>query len=137
MVFRTNRRSLRYAPKEFLKVKACTRDPPWCYKNTKFSRQHRSITHANPECYVLFSQWHRVRLIFKQWCHVTISSWIKILSTLVSGLAFTVMTWYTNCCITFYISAPNKEINFSIFVALLLISSFNSLTLVPYIQYCP
>ena len=40
------------------------------------------------------------------------------------------MTWYKNLCITFYISAPNKEINFFIFVALLLILSFHSLTLV-------
>ena len=53
MVFRTNRRSLKYAPKEFSKVNACARDPPWCYKNTQYSRQHRSVTHANPEWYVL------------------------------------------------------------------------------------
>ena len=78
MVFRTNRRSLKYAPKEFSKVNE--RDLPWCYKNTQYSRQHRSVTHANPEWYVLtVSQWHRARLIFKQRCHVTTSSWIKIL----------------------------------------------------------
>ena len=28
MFFRTNRRSLKYAPKEFSKVNACARDPP-------------------------------------------------------------------------------------------------------------
>ena len=28
MVFRTNRRSLKYAPKGFSKVSACVRDPP-------------------------------------------------------------------------------------------------------------
>ena len=49
----TNRRSLKYAPKEFSKVNACARDPPWCYKNTIFSRHHRSVTHTNPEWYVL------------------------------------------------------------------------------------
>ena len=53
MVFRTNRRSSKYAPKEFSKVNACARDPPWCYKNIQFSRQHRSVTHANPEWYVV------------------------------------------------------------------------------------
>ena len=53
MVFRTNRRSLKYAPKEFSKVNACARDPPWCYKNIQFSRQQRSVTHSNPEWYVL------------------------------------------------------------------------------------
>ena len=53
MFFMTNMRSLKYAPKEFSKVNACAQDPPWCYKNTQFSRQHRSITHANPEWYVL------------------------------------------------------------------------------------
>ena len=78
MVFRTNRRSLKYAPKEFSKVNANARDPPWCYKNTQCSRQHRSVTHANLEWYVLFSQRRRVRLIFKQRCQFTISSWIKI-----------------------------------------------------------
>ena len=78
MVFRTNRRSLKYAPKEFSKVNAWVRDPPWCYKNTQFSTQHRSVTHANPEWNVLFSQRCRARLIIKQRCHVTISSWIKI-----------------------------------------------------------
>ena len=36
-------------------------------------------------------------------------------STLLPELAFTVMTWYTNHCIPFYISAPNIEINFFIF----------------------
>ena len=53
MVFRTNRRSLKYVPKKFLKVNACARDPPWCYKNTQFSRQHTSVTHANQEGYIL------------------------------------------------------------------------------------
>ena len=43
-----------------------------------------------------------------------------------------VVTWYTNCCIPYYITAPNKEINFFIFVALLLILSFYSLILVHY-----
>ena len=51
--FRTNRRSLKHAPKEFSKVNACVQDHPRCYKNTPFSRQHRSITHANPMWYVL------------------------------------------------------------------------------------
>ena len=79
MFFRTNRRSLKYAPKEFSKVSACARDPPWCYKNTQYSRQHRSVTHANPEWYVLtVSQRRHVRLIFKQRRHVPTSSWIKI-----------------------------------------------------------
>ena len=31
----------------------CTRDPPWYYKKTQFSRQHRSVTHTNLEWYVL------------------------------------------------------------------------------------
>ena len=53
MVFRIIRTSLKYAPKEFSKVNTCARDPPWCYKNTQFSRQHRSVIHANPEWYVL------------------------------------------------------------------------------------
>ena len=53
MVFRTNRRSLNYVHKEFSKVNTCARDPSWCYKNTQCSRQHRSVTHANPEWYVL------------------------------------------------------------------------------------
>ena len=133
MLFRTNRRSLKYAPKEFSKVNACPRDPPWCYKNAQYSRKHRTVTHTNPEWYVLIvSLRHAVRLIFKQRCHVTISIWIKILSTLGPKLAFTVVTWYSNRCITFYISAPNKVINFFIFAALLLISSFHSLTLVLY-----
>ena len=70
---------------------------------------------------------------FKQQCHVTTSSWIKILSTLDSELVSTVVTWYTNRCIPFYISASNKEINFFIFVALLLIFSFHSSTLVHHI----
>ena len=79
MVFTTNWRSLKYAPKEFLKINACTQDPPWCHKNTQYSRQHRSVTHANPEWYVLtVSQWYHAHLIFKQQCHVTTSSWIKI-----------------------------------------------------------
>ena len=133
MVFRTNRRSLKYAPKEFSKVNVRAQDPPWCYKNIQFSRQHRSVTHANLEWYILFSQWHRVRLIFNQLCHVTISIWIKILFTLPPELVFTVMTWYTNRCISFYISTPNKEIISLFLVALLLILSFHSLTLVPYI----
>ena len=34
---------------------------------------------------------------------------------LVPELASTVVTWCTNRCIPFYISAPNKEINFFIF----------------------
>ena len=135
MVFRTNRRSLKYAPQEFSKVNTCARDPPWCYKNTQYSRQHRSVTHANPEWYVLtVSQRRRARLIFKQRCHVTTSSWIKILSTLDSELVSTVVTWNTNRCIHFYISSPNKEINFFIFVALLLILSFHSLTLARYMN---
>ena len=79
MVFRTKKRSLKYAPKEFSKVNVCARDLPWCYKNTQYSRQHRSVTHANSEWYVLtVSQRCCVRLIFKQRCHVTISIWIKI-----------------------------------------------------------
>ena len=121
----TTRRSLKYAPKEFSNVNACARDPPWCYKNIQFSRQHRSVTHANPEWYVLFSQRRRVHLIFKQRCHVTISSWIKILSTLLPQLAFTVVTWYTNRCIHFYISAPNKKINFFIFCSTIVNMSFH------------
>ena len=136
MFFRINRRSLKYAPKEFSKVNACARGPPWCYKNIQYSRQRRSVTHANPEWYVLtVSQRRCARLIFKQRCHVTTSSWIKILSTLVSELVSTVVTWYTNRCIPFYISDPNKEINFFIFVELLLILSFHSLTLVLYNRY--
>ena len=42
-----------YAPKEFSKVNACVRDPPWCNKITQFSRQPRSVTHTNPEWCVL------------------------------------------------------------------------------------
>ena len=45
-------------------------------------------------------------------------------STLLPELAFTVVTWYTNRCILFYISTPNN---------LFLILSFHSLTLVLYI----
>ena len=131
MVFRTNRRSLKYAPKEFSKVNTCVQDPPWCYKNTQcFPDTTDQLLTPTREWYVLtVSQRRRVRLMFKQRCHVTTSSWIKILSTLDSELVSTVVTWYTNRCIPFYISAPNKEINFFIFVALLLIS-FHSLTLV-------
>ena len=135
MVFRTNRRTLKYAPKEYSKVNACVRDPPWCYKNTQYSRQHRSITHANLEWYVpTVSQQRRARLISKQRYHVTTSS-CNMTSMLVSELVSTVVTWYTNRCIPFYISAPNKEINSFIFVALLLILSFHSLTLVLYNIY--
>ena len=36
MIFRTNRRSLKFTLKEFSKVNECARDPPWCYKNTIF-----------------------------------------------------------------------------------------------------
>ena len=53
MVFRTNRRSLKYAPKEFSKVNACARDHLDAIKHTQYSRQHRSVTHANLEWYVL------------------------------------------------------------------------------------
>ena len=74
--------------------------------------------------------------MFKQRCHVTTSSWIKILSTLDSGQVSTVVTWYTNRCIAFYISAPNKTINFFLLIALLLILSFPSLALVSN-TYCP
>ena len=71
--------ALKYVPKEFSKVNTCARDPPWCYKNTQYSRQHWSVTHANLEWYILtVSQQRHARLIFKLWCHVTISSWIKI-----------------------------------------------------------
>ena len=56
----------------------------------------------------------------------------KYLSTLDSQLVSAVVTRYTNSCKPYYISAPIKEINFFIFVALLLILSFYSLTLVPY-----
>ena len=38
---------------------------------------------------------------------------------LLPELAFTVVTWYTNRCIPFYISAPNKEINFLIFCSII------------------
>ena len=48
IVFRTNRRSLKYAPNESLKVNACARDPPWCYKNTQCSRQHRHSYSRSP-----------------------------------------------------------------------------------------
>ena len=86
MVFRTNRRSLKYAPKELSKVNTWARDSRWCYKNTQYSRQHRSVTDTNPEWYVAtVSQRRRARLIFKQRCHVTTSSWIKI-SFLHAGL---------------------------------------------------
>ena len=92
-------------------------------KETKPNQPTRSKT------YYLFSQRHRVCLIFKQRCQVTISSWIKILSTLLSELAFTVMTWYTNCCITFYISFSNKEINFFIFCSTIVNIVFSSITI--------
>ena len=135
MFFRTNRRSLKYAPEESSKVNACARIHLNVIK-TQYSRQFRPVTHANPEWYVLtVSQRRRARWIFKQRCHVTTSSWIKILSTLDSELVSAVVTWYTNRCITFYISALNKEINFFIFVALLLILSFHSFTLVLYTPY--
>ena len=115
MFFRTNRRSIKYAPKEFSKVNACAQDPPWCYKKTQFSWQHRSVTPTRSNTYNLFSQRRLVRLIFKQRSYITISSWIKLISTLMPELAFTEVTWYTNRCIHFYISAPNQEINFFIF----------------------
>ena len=131
MVFRTNRKSLKYTPKEFSKVNACAWDPPWCYKNTQFSRQYRSVTHTNPEWYVLTVS-SAAPCSFDLQTTVSYYNFKleKILSTLLPELAFTVATWYTNRCIPFYISAPNKEIDFFIFVTLLLILSFQSLTLV-------
>ena len=86
--------------------------------------------------YELFSQRRPVRLIFKQLCHITISSWIKIFIHAVAITSLYGTDLIHETCIHFYISAPNKEINFFLsfffFVALLLILSFHSLTLVPY-----
>ena len=117
MFFRTNRRSLKCVSKEFSKVNACARDPPWCYKNTQFSRQDRWVTHTNPEWYVL-TVFSAAPCSFD--LQTTVSCYNfkldkKSLSTLLPEVAFTVVTWYTNRCIQFYTSAPNKEINFFIF----------------------
>ena len=137
MFFRTNRRSLKYAPKEFSKVNACARDLPWCYINTQFSRLHRSVTHANPEWYVLtvFSaapssfdlqttvSCYNFKLdkdLFPH-CHQNwlLRSWLD-----------TRITVYPS---TFQL--PTKKYISLFFVALLLILSFHSLTLVPLQQW--
>ena len=111
MVFRINRRSLKYAPKEFSKVNACAWDPPWCFKNLtifqttqiNYSRQPRVIRTVFSAAPCSFN-------LQTTESHVTTSSWIKIFFHSGPELAFTVVTWYTNCCIPIYISAPNKEI---------------------------
>ena len=116
MVVKTNRRSLKYAAKEFSKVNGCARGPPWCYKNTHFPRQHWSVTHTNPEWYVL-TVFSAAPCSFDLQATVSYYNFKldKNLSTLLPELAFTIVTWYTNRCIHFYISGPNKEMNFFIF----------------------
>ena len=129
MVFRTNRRSLKYAPKEFSKINTCMWDPPWCYKNTIFQTTQISYS-CQPRMIHIVSQRLCAHLIFKQLCHVTTWSWIKIFihAGLRTGL-------YSRDLINELLSAPNKEINFFIFVAQLLILSFHSLTLLLYIVF--
>ena len=123
MVFRANRRSLKYAPKEFSKVNACAWDQPWCNKNTQYSRQHRSITHANPEWYVL-TVFSAAPCLFD--LQTTVSCYnFKLDRDLVPELVFTTVTWYTNRCIPFYNSAPNKEMNLFIYCSTIVNIAFS------------
>ena len=108
MFFMTNRKSLKYAPKEFSKVNA------WCYKNTIFQTTQINYSRQPGVIGIVFLA---VPFLFD--LQTTVSCYnFNLDKDRVHArpeLTYTVVIWYTNRCIHFNISAPNKEINFFIF----------------------
>ena len=91
--------------------------------------QTTQISYANPELYGL-SQRCRARLIFKQRCHVTTSSWINIFIHAGLRTGFCCRDLIHESLYTLLHFSSQQRNKFLYFLALLLILSFHSLTLV-------